>query len=146
MRVLAGDPNPLAPAGLAMAALQLAQQYLSLSSPNTKGAGTSATSSPAGSAAGSGSGGGCGGSGARAQGGSLAAAHVLLWLAQGAAVRVDARPQQQALLQCALRGRSLGRLRGMLEGDLALQEWCRRELVALSNRMAGGRMPAYFFL
>ena len=134
LALLARDPDPLGPAGLALAALEMAQQHLSNSGPAAAacvGAPMCADSSSGSSGGGSGAGGG-----ATLDGGA-AAARVLVWLAQGAAARVVERRQQRALLQAALCGPALAQLRAWAEADSAVQGWARQGLLALSNRLAG---------
>lgn len=129
--LLAQDADPLGPAGLALAALEVAQHYIG-SQPCSHPASSQQSERPAAAAYADG----------MLAGGApapiSAAAGVLLWLAQGAAMRVDERQRQRALLQCALHGTWLWRLREAVAEDGAVQERCRRELVALSNRLAGG--------
>lgn len=125
LALLGSNPDPLSPAKLTLAALHLAQQHLNLGtgSHHNAPAGQPPTEH----------------SGRDASSGAVV--HALLWLGQAAAARVEGRQEQRALLECALHGERFGALRRAAERDVVLQDWCRRELLALSNRLAGGLGP-----
>lgn len=118
---VARDPDCLGPVHLTLAALQLAQRV---------------------AASGEGLAGGSAGAAA------TAAWSVLLELASGAAAMAGEPRQQRQLLLVVLHNQQAWprRLREALAADAELQRSCRRELVAVANRLASGRPASGWLL
>ena len=118
---VANEPDTLGPAPLTLAALHLAQQ---VAAGSTRGAGSVAP--------------GAAGTGAATV--AALAWPLLLELASAAAGTATVAEARQQLLLVLLHGRQvwLCQLRQALAADAELQRSCRRELVAVANRLASG--------